>query len=274
MEAEIAFDRPHFSSPEPRYQSSPDEDVAKSRNGLRRSHPFQEEIMHMTKGWSGLRTAVIALSLFAWTTTGVKAAPLLYSTSGGLNLSTSDGISGTNVISFNGVSPSTIDPNSNVPLGSLQVAALPDGATTTYTNTPFQISFIPTTYDGMSLTGLNAVQPITLMGTLNGSVTGSTMANVSFSINSVSNGAFDLLGVPSTLNVPLNVATSLVPSSAGATTNSPGGITTLEGSITSTGSPGSPSAAPEPSTIALFLSTIGGLGLRRYVLSRRRQNKV
>ena len=49
-----------------RHTSSPDEDVAKSRIGSRLSHPFQEEKMRMTQGWTGLRTAVIALGLFAW----------------------------------------------------------------------------------------------------------------------------------------------------------------------------------------------------------------
>lgn len=227
--------------------------------------------MHMTKGWSGLRTAVIALSLFAWTTTGVKAAPvpnlLDYSTAG-LVLGPT-GISGTNVISFVPVGTTNnpyaeVDPNSNVSLGSFEVAPLPSGQTTTYANTPFQISFIPNSYGGTKLTDAT---PVMLTGTLNGQVTGDYQSSVTVSFNPVTNGSFDMGGVPSTLNVLQNDQKLLVPASDG-------GTTTLEASIISSGSPNPEAAAPEPSTIALFLSTIGGLGLRRFVMSRRRQNKA
>jgi hypothetical protein len=230
-------------------------------------------MMHMTKGWSGLRTAVIALSLFAWTTTGVKAAPvpnlLDYSTAGALNLGTNT-VSGTNVISFIGVSPSQIDPSSNshLPLGSFQVAALPDGQSTTYTNTPFQINFIPTSYGGISTPMGDSAQ---LTGTLNGTVTGSYYSSVTVSLTP---GTFELAGVPSSVQILPNDQPLLVPSSAGATSTSPGGITTLEGIVTNGSLNPTEAPAPEPSTIALFLSTIGGLGVRRYVLSRRRQNRA
>ncbi len=222
--------------------------------------------MHMTKGWSGLRTAVIALSLLAWTTTGVKAAPvpnlLDYSTAGLILGPT--GISGTNVISFVPVSNAAIDPNSNLPLGSFQVAALPDGQTTTYTATPFQISFIPTSYGGSNLTG---VSPVMLTGTLTGDITGDYASSVKVAFDPVAGGTFQLGGVPSTVNILQNDQKLLVPASAG-------GTTTLEATIVTSGSPHNPAAAPEPSTIALFLSTLGGLGLRRYVLSRRRHDRA
>jgi len=235
---------------------------------LRRSHPFQEEMMHMTKGWSGLRTAVIALSLFAWATTGVKAAPvpnLLDYGTAIVNIGPS-GISGTNVVNFVPIQSAEIDPNSNIPLGSFQVTKLPDGSTTTYSNTPFEINFIPTSYGG---TSLSSVSPIELSGTLNGTITGNYASNVTVAFNPVADGTFQLGGVPSTVNVQQNNQKLLVPYSAG-------GTTTLEGTIVTSGSPNPnpEAAAPEPSTIALFLSTIGGLGLRRYVLSRRRQTKA
>ncbi len=229
--------------------------------------------MHMTKGWSGLRTAVIALSLFAWTTTGVKAAPvpnlLDYSTAGLILNTNPSSISGTNVISFVPVGTTNnpyaeVDPSSNVSLGSFQVSPLPAGQTTTYTNTPFQISFIPNSYGGTTLTD---VTPVMLTGTLTGQVTGDYQSNVTVSFNPLANGTFDMGGVPSTLNVLQNDQKLLVPASDG-------GTTTLEASIISSASPNPEAAAPEPSTIALFLSTIGGLGLRRYVMSRRRQNKA
>ena len=40
-------------------------------------HLFQEEMMRMTQGWTGLRTAVIALGLFACASTGAKADSIL-----------------------------------------------------------------------------------------------------------------------------------------------------------------------------------------------------
>ncbi|MGO9467358.1 MAG: PEP-CTERM sorting domain-containing protein [Isosphaeraceae bacterium] len=238
--------------------------------------------MHMTKGWSGLRTAVIALSLFAWTTTGVKASPVTnlldYSTAlgfvGPAGISTTNnGVPEsmpTNVISFNAVSASQIDPNSNIPLGSFQVSPLPTGVTTTYTNTPFQINFIPISYAGMDVPGGSSIM---LTGTLNGTITGSSASSVIASFNQTASGTFSLSGMPSSLDV-LQTNQFLVPSSAGATSNTPGGITTLQGTIVTNVSLNPETPAPEPSTIALFLSTIGGLGLRRYVLSRRRENRA
>jgi hypothetical protein len=220
-------------------------------------------MMHMTKGWSGLRTAVIALSLFAWTTTGVKAAamPTLldYSTAGTIGTT---GVSGSNVISFvpvgtTGNPYAQVDPtSSNIALGSFQVAPLPGNQTTTYTNTPFQINFIPNSYGGTTLTG---VTPVTLTGELNGTVIGNYSSTVQVSFNPLSSTSNNL-----PFKLGNGVATSLVPAQDG-------GTTTLESSVN--GSPSNESPAPEPSTIALFLSTLGGLGLRRYVLSRRKQKK-
>ncbi|MGA9925201.1 MAG: PEP-CTERM sorting domain-containing protein, partial [Isosphaeraceae bacterium] len=71
-------------------------------------------------------------------------------------------------------------------------------------------------------------------------------------------------------------ATFSLPSSfllAPSTSNN--GTTSAQGLVTSsTSQTGSESPVPEPSTIALFLTTVGGLGLRRYVLSRRRSARA
>ena len=59
--------------------------------------------MRQIKGWTGLRTAVIALGLVAWTATGAKADPIMtYSTAG--QIDTSQGVTGAGVISFNPIS--------------------------------------------------------------------------------------------------------------------------------------------------------------------------
>jgi PEP-CTERM motif len=216
-------------------------------------------MMSKTRGWAGLRATVIALGLLAWTTSRIEAAAipnlLDYGTSGTITLS---GINGTNVISYVPVTNAEVDPTSNIPLGSFQVAALPTGQTTTYTNTPFEITFIPTSYGGSDLSNST---PVTITGSLNGSLTGDYQSSVNVTINPVSDGSFQIAGASSTLSMLQNDQKLLVPASAG-------GTTTLEGIISTTGTLEAP--VPEPSTIALFLSTVGGLGLRRYVLSRRK----
>jgi hypothetical protein len=219
--------------------------------------------MHMTQGWTGLRTAVIALGIIAWTATGAKADALVsYSTAGSVD--TSIGVVGANVISFvptpppgGTLSSTTVDASSNLPLGTFEVAALPANTTTTYNNTPFSITFLPNNYNGIALTDPN---PLTITGYLNGQIDGPYQSTVEATFNPITSGSFQLAGASSTLNI-LDTQKLLVPSSAG-------GSTTVEGVITTVGGQNE-APVPEPSTIALFLSTVGGLGLRRFVLNRR-----
>jgi len=221
--------------------------------------------MRMTQGWTRLRTAVIALGLFAWTTTGAKADPignlLDYSTAGSVD--TSIGVKGANVISYIPITNASIDPTSNLPLGSFQVAALPAGQTTTYSNTPISITLLPSSYNNIPLTNST---PVTVTGTLNGKITGAYQSGVNIAFNPIANGAFQLAGASSTLNMLQNDHKLLVPASAG-------GTTTVEGMIATTAGINEV-PAPEPSTIALFLSTVGGLGLRKYVLARRQRSQA
>ena len=104
--------------------------------------------MHRIQGWTGLRAAVIALGLVAWTATGATAAPLSYTTSG--QVDTTTGVTGTNVVSFvplsSGNSVDLSTGQTNAGLGNFVISPLADGVTTTYTNTPFQISFLPASY--------------------------------------------------------------------------------------------------------------------------------
>jgi hypothetical protein len=224
--------------------------------------------MRMTQGWTGLRTAVIALGIIAWTTTGVKAGALLtYSTAGSID--TSVGVTGANVISFVPTPPpggattsTTVDATSNVPLGSFEVAALPAGTTTTYKDTPFSITFLPSKYNGIALPDPN---PVTIKGTLSGTISGQYQSTVEATFNPITSGSFKLAGATSTLSI-LDNRKLLVPESAGGTTTTEGVITTKGGT------PESP--VPEPSSIALFLSTVGGLGLRRFVLNRRHRSQA
>jgi hypothetical protein len=220
--------------------------------------------MRMTQGWNGLRSAVIALGLIAWTTTGANADAISnlldYSTAGSVD--TSIGVSGPNVISYVPITNAQIDPTSNLPLGSFQVAGVA-GQTTTYKNTPFSITFVPSSYGG---TPVQSASTVTVSGTLNGKVAGPYQSSVKVSFDPLANGSFQLAGASSTLNLLQNDQKLLVPSAAG-------GTTTLEGMITTVG-PNPEAPVPEPSTIALFLSTVGGLGLRRCVLARRQRGQA
>ena len=218
--------------------------------------------MRMTQGWTGLRNAVIALGLFVSAQTGTKADSILgYSTAGAINASLpTDGVTGANVISFIPITSAQIDTSSNVPLGYFQVAAQAPGVSTTYDNTPFSITFVPGSLNGTALTNAGSV---TIMGVLNGTETGSNQSNVIATFSTPSSGSFQLGTTSSNLSIP-QAQLLLVPSSAG------NGETTVAGIITSADT--NPVTTPEPSTIALFLSTIGGLGLRKFVQRRRQRS--
>jgi hypothetical protein len=215
--------------------------------------------MRMTQGWTGLRFAVIALGLFTSASTTTKADSILgYGTAGTIDGTTpGEGVTGANVISFVPITSAQVDTTSNVPLGYFQVAALSAGVSTTYDNTPFGITVLPSTLNGTALVDPGTVK---ITGVLNGVVTGGNQSSVVATFTQPSSGSFDLGSTSSTLSIPQS-SLLLVPSSAGS------GETTVAGIITSV-------ATPEPSTVALFLSTFGGLGLRRYVLRRRQRSQA
>src|SRR5271157_1937086 len=238
---------------------------------MQQSHPFQEEMMHRIQGWTGLRAAVIALGLVAWTATGAKATPLSYTTSG--QVDTTTGVSGTNVISFvplssnNSVDLSTGQTNAG--LGNFVISPLATGVTTTYANTPYQISFLPASYGSDTTVGSDA--PVVVSGVLNGVVNGPSSSTVTatLNLNPPPNGLISLDGNGTAAFSLPTTTLLLAPSTSNNGTTSAQGLVTLGASQI-----GSVSPVPEPSTIALFLTTVGGLGLRRYVLSRRRPARV
>lgn len=220
--------------------------------------------MRKTIGCHGLRTAAIALGLVAWTATGAQAARLNYNVSG--QIDPTNGVTGTNVVSFVPTTPNTADFSSgatNAGLGNFILSPLADGKTTTYHNTPFKISFLPSTYDGSPVVDNT---PIVLNGTLSGTVKGSSSSTLQATLDSVPTS---LIALDKNTSASFSMPTGpllLVPS----TTN--GGSSSVQGLLTPTaannGNPGE-APVPEPSTIALFLTTVGGLGFRRYVLARR-----
>jgi hypothetical protein len=219
--------------------------------------------MHMTRGWTGFRAAVLALGLLAWSAPQAAADAmsqdniLQYSTAGAVG---NTGFTGSNVISFVPVKDAKVDTSSNISLGYFQVAGLSPGQSTTYHDTSFTLTVVPTGFNSADVND----KPITISGHLNGTVMGPYQSSVQASFDPITNAKFDLPGGSGKLDLLPNSTELLVPSSVN------NGQTTLQAHVTISASP-SPTPAPEPSTIALFLSTVGGLGLRRFVQSRRQR---
>jgi hypothetical protein len=212
--------------------------------------------MHKTRGWTGFRAAVLTLTALAWHASSAQADGILnYHTSGGPG--TAD-ISGSPAISFVPVQSGSVDTASNISLGTFVVAALPSGESTTYNNTPFSLSLIPDSFNGTTVQD----SPVVISGHLNGTVTGPNESSVIATFNPTTTDGFSIGSGSGTLNLS-NSQELLVPSSVN------GGQTTLQAQVTAT--PINSAPAPEPSTIALFLSMVGGLGLRRVVQKRRRR---
>ncbi|QEH36143.1 hypothetical protein OJF2_47030 [Aquisphaera giovannonii] len=218
--------------------------------------------MRRTRGWTGLRNALLALSFAGCAATGASAAaissdPIMkYSTAVQID---STGITGNNVISITPATNSGIEitGKDNLALGTFVIAAN-NGGTTTYKNTPFSITLIPTSIGD---TSLSDVAPIKITGVLNGKVSGNFHSTVEATFDSLSASSFKLGNGTANLSLVDNPKL-LVPSSSN------GGQTTIETQLVSNNV--APPAVPEPSTVAMFLTTIGGLGLRRHVQNRRR----
>ena len=116
----------------------------------------------------------------------------------------------------------------------------------------------------MARTSISSDAPVVVSGVLNGVVNGPSSSTVTATFNPPPNGMFSLGSGNGTADFSLPTSTLLL---APSTSNN--GTTSAQGLVTSAHD-NSESPVPEPSTIALFLTTVGGLGLRRYVLSRRR----
>ena len=213
--------------------------------------------MRQTRGWNGLRTAVVALGIAALAATGADAAALMtYSTVG--STIDSEGVTGTGAISFNTVASGSFSNPSSFSLGEFQVAELPEGTSTTYVNTPFHITFQSKLIDGAE--PVPNETPIVIEGVLNGTVNGSNQSTVVATFDPATIIPEFVTGLyTNQLSVPdLNL--SLVPSTSN------GGRTTAQAHLVA--SPNAP-PVPEPTTIALFLTTLAGLGIRHRVRSGR-----
>ena len=225
------------------------------------THVKQEEWMHTTRGRTGPRPHTLAalaltIALATLAPAGARAATMPntttptslndYSTSGSVGLS---GISGPSAISFNSVGSGSFTAPSSFSLGEFLVGALPAGVSTTYTDTPFQISYIAQKVNGETPT-INE-SPITINGVLNGTITGPSQSSVVATFNPIPNPTFQTGDFLNILSI-LGSSVSLVPS----TTN--GGRTTAQGQIVAQAAP-----VPEPTSVAVFLTALAGFGLTR-----------
>jgi hypothetical protein len=228
----------------------------------------------------------MVLGLFAQAPVA-QADPIInYSATGNVDNS---GITGAGpIINFANITNNSFNSPSHFSLGDFSVTALNAGQSSTYHNTPFEITLVVNSVDGVTPNPNQT--PITVTGVLNGTVTGNDQSSVTATYNTISNGTFTTGNWSNTLSVTDNPQ-SLVP----FTTN--GGLTSAQSLISSTmlsgsgssgsgssgsgssgsGSSGSGSGSgsgagetlvPEPSTIAMFLTTLAGLGVHQ---ARRRR---
>jgi hypothetical protein len=183
---------------------------------------------------------------------------MTYNTAGSIGTT---GVSGDgNVITYIPVTSGSFTSPSFLNLGFFQVAPLKDGQSTTYNNTPFSLTFLPSSVGGTELT--SDVKPIVITGILNGVTTGNTQSSVTATFDPISGSAFSTPGYDHTISIT-NTSLSLVPPLTG------NGQTSIQANFVST--PSSENPVPEPTTIALFLTTIGGIGLRKRVLAGRQK---
>lgn len=208
--------------------------------------------MRMSCQLSGLRAGVLALALVGLAATSGRADTLInYSTSGSID---STGVSGPGVISFIPVTSNQFNSPSAFSLGDFQVAALPSGGSTTYVDTPFHITFLANSVNG-EVPNPNDT-PFQITGTLNGTITGASQSSVVAKFDPLTDPSFVTGNFLNTLSFTDNPL-SLVPS------------TTNNGHASAQAYLATETRVPEPASIALFLTTLAGLGVRHRVRARR-----
>jgi len=207
-----------------------------------------------------LRTPILALGLLAGASAGVHAAPVMtYSTSGAID---STGVTGAPVISFNSVASGSVDTvtPTNLSLGAFQVAGLLGDQFTTYKDTPFHITFLVNQVDGQTPDPNQT--PIQISGVLNATIIGNNQSSVTATFDPPNAFNFQT-GIQDGLQKTLydNTLAITSPKSLVASTTN-GGRTSAEALITTL------PHVPEPTSVAVFLMSLGGLGLHHRLRRR------
>jgi hypothetical protein len=213
--------------------------------------------------WGGsARRALFLIWLVAALASRAGAEPITYDTHGNvwpwqLGNGGSPGMSGPNVIQFQGVSAGTISPGGGFSLGQFVITAPPGGQSVTYTHAAFSIELNTSRGNQPVPAGSGDVpfSSVEIAGTLDGTVTGAGQSDVVLHIASITpNPPVSILDPPITpiLDLPfLLSALSIDPPPTLASISTNGGVTALLASV---------SAAPEPSSILLFLFGAAALG--------------
>lgn len=181
-----------------------------------------------------------------------------FTTSGQVGLS---GVTGFNAISFKSQADPIWGTTGSRYLGQFLTAPLPTGMSTSYANTPFSISILPT---GLQLDGTWYVQPnlqpIVLKGRLNGSITGSDYSSVVASFDPVDPWV-DIIqgGIPNTKTFLSGIGPFIL-NTAGITDVTMSWMTLLSPTVV---------PVPEPSTLAVISS-----GLMLAWIARRRSRNL
>lgn len=228
---------------------------------------MRKNLISMVLRTSAFATACLALAgpnvqaaTLLGGTTPVAAGEQVYSTSfsmGDSGITSSTSSTPSNVISYVPTASYSYNGTTAISLGQFQVATLAAGQSTTYTNTPFSITYNPVSFGTMDYP--SSTNPTVITGMLNGTVTGST-SDVLASFTGISNPAFASPDgtTLSTISIADNPLHLVAPSA--------GGITSVQALVSST----SPSPAgtggtntPEPTTLAILSTALVGLGLRK-----------
>ncbi len=207
----------------------------------------------LVRTWMASTALLLGFSAFAQAAVSpAQSAKVLmdYATSGSIG---SNGVDGIPVVSFNSVPTGQFTTPSSFSLGEFMVSALPSGVSTTYTDTPFSITYLVSQVNGETIQ--EGYKPIVLTGKINGTVSGASQSDLMISFDTDPIPSFITNDYVNTL-VNLDTSLTLVPS----TTN--GGRTTAQTLLVA-------QPVPEPATLAIF-----GLGIAGVVWHRRRQTRT
>jgi hypothetical protein len=209
--------------------------------------------------------AIVVLTVGEAVASVAVAAPISYSTSGEVwpwtfGNGSQTGITGSNVITFQGVTDGSMASPGSFSLGKFVVGSLPVGTSTTYNNAAFTIE-LNTSLGNNPLptgSGVHPFSSVMIDGVLNGTVTGAGQSNVVAHVLSIQpNTPVSTPEQPITpiLDLPFSLsALSVDPTPLLSPSPIAGGQTPVLGRIT---------AAPEPGSLAVFVVAIAGLALRR-----------